>query len=155
MNVCVPSWMFLKQTNPFWGQGPVSRRWTLWYFGGTMQMLPSSVCYRMPRLAFRSCYMAQLNPRRLLGMNVPGCLPCMSHVLPEGRHRRSRKFPMSIQPAKACEYETFMVSGPVCRWPTQRIGRLLVLVPHETPHGIMRIQENLCMLLPKALKLQQ
>ncbi len=31
---------------------------------------------------------------------------------------------------------------------------LLVLVPHERPHGIMRILENLCMLLPKALKMR-
>ena len=30
--------------------------------------------------------------------------------------------------------------------------RLLVLVPNERPHGIMRILENLHMLLPKALK---
>ncbi len=29
---------------------------------------------------------------------------------------------------------------------------LLVLVPHERPHGIMSILENLYMLLPKALK---
>ncbi len=32
-------------------------------------------------------------------------------------------------------------------------NRLLVLVPHENPHGIMRILENLYMLLPKALKM--
>ncbi len=31
---------------------------------------------------------------------------------------------------------------------------LLVVVPHERPHGIMRILENLCMLLPKALKMR-
>ena len=31
-------------------------------------------------------------------------------------------------------------------------NRLLVVVPHERPHGIMRILKNLCMLLPKALK---
>ena len=30
--------------------------------------------------------------------------------------------------------------------------RLLVLVPHERPHGIMRILKNLYILLPKALK---
>lgn len=31
-------------------------------------------------------------------------------------------------------------------------NRLLVLVPHERSHGTMTILENLCMLLPKALK---
>ncbi len=30
-------------------------------------------------------------------------------------------------------------------------NRLLVVVPHERPHGIMRILKILCMLLPKAL----
>ncbi len=34
-------------------------------------------------------------------------------------------------------------------------NRLLVLVPHETPHGIMRTLENLCILLPKALKMKE
>ncbi len=33
-------------------------------------------------------------------------------------------------------------------------NRLLVLVPHDRPHGVMRIPENLCMLLPKALKMR-
>ncbi len=33
-------------------------------------------------------------------------------------------------------------------------NRLLVVVPHERPHGIMRILKNLCMLLPKALKMR-
>ncbi len=33
-------------------------------------------------------------------------------------------------------------------------NRLLVLVPHERPHGIMRILKNLCMLPPKALKMK-
>ncbi len=33
-------------------------------------------------------------------------------------------------------------------------NRLLVLVPHERSHGIMRILENLCMLLLKALKMR-
>ncbi len=33
-------------------------------------------------------------------------------------------------------------------------NRLLVLVPHERFHGIMRILENLYMLLPKALKMR-
>ncbi len=33
-------------------------------------------------------------------------------------------------------------------------NRLLVLVPHERPHGIMRILKNPCMLLPKALKMR-
>ncbi len=33
--------------------------------------------------------------------------------------------------------------------------RLLVLMPHERPHGIMRILEILCMLLPKALKMRE
>ncbi len=33
-------------------------------------------------------------------------------------------------------------------------NRLLVLVPQERPHGIMRILKNLCMLLPKALKMR-
>ena len=33
-------------------------------------------------------------------------------------------------------------------------NRILVLVPHDRPHGIMRIPENLCMLLPKALKMR-
>ncbi len=32
-------------------------------------------------------------------------------------------------------------------------NRLLALVPHDRPHGVMRIPENLCMLLPKALKM--
>ncbi len=32
--------------------------------------------------------------------------------------------------------------------------RLLFLVPHERPHGIMRTLENPCMLLPKALKMR-
>ena len=32
-------------------------------------------------------------------------------------------------------------------------NRLLVVVPHERPHGIMRILKNLCMLLPKVLKM--
>ncbi len=32
--------------------------------------------------------------------------------------------------------------------------RLLFLVPHERSHGIMRTLENLCMLLPKDLKLR-
>ncbi len=32
-------------------------------------------------------------------------------------------------------------------------NRLLVVVPHERPHGIMRILKNLCMLLPKAQKM--
>ncbi len=33
-------------------------------------------------------------------------------------------------------------------------NRLLVLVPHERSHDIMRILENLCTLLPKALKMR-
>ncbi len=33
-------------------------------------------------------------------------------------------------------------------------NRLLVVVPHERSHGIMRILKNLCMLLPKALKMR-
>ncbi len=33
-------------------------------------------------------------------------------------------------------------------------NRLLFLVPHERPHGIVRSLENLCMLLPKALKMR-
>ncbi len=33
-------------------------------------------------------------------------------------------------------------------------NRLLVLVPHDRPHGVMRIPENLCMLLLKALKMR-
>ncbi len=33
-------------------------------------------------------------------------------------------------------------------------NRLLVLVPHERPHGIMIILKDLCMLLPKALKMK-
>ncbi len=33
-------------------------------------------------------------------------------------------------------------------------NRLLVLVPHERPHRIMRTVESLCMLLPKALKMR-
>ncbi len=33
-------------------------------------------------------------------------------------------------------------------------NRLLVLVPHERPHAIMRILGNLGMLLPKALKMR-
>ncbi len=33
-------------------------------------------------------------------------------------------------------------------------NRLLVVVPHERPHGIMRILKTLCMLLPKALKMR-
>ncbi len=33
-------------------------------------------------------------------------------------------------------------------------NRLLVVVPHERPHGIMRLLKNLCMLLPKALKMR-
>ncbi len=33
-------------------------------------------------------------------------------------------------------------------------NRLLVVVPHERPHGIMRILKNPCMLLPKALKMR-
>ncbi len=33
-------------------------------------------------------------------------------------------------------------------------NKLLVVVPHEKPHGIMRILKNLCMLLPKALKMK-
>ncbi len=33
-------------------------------------------------------------------------------------------------------------------------NRFLVLVPHKRPHGIVRIPENLCMLLPKALKIR-
>ncbi len=33
-------------------------------------------------------------------------------------------------------------------------NRLLVVVPHERPHGIMSILKNLCMLLPKALKMR-
>ncbi len=33
-------------------------------------------------------------------------------------------------------------------------NRLLVLVPHERPHGIMRLLKNPCMLLPKALKMK-
>ncbi len=33
-------------------------------------------------------------------------------------------------------------------------NRLLVVVPHERPHGIMRILKHLCMLLPKALKMR-
>ncbi len=32
--------------------------------------------------------------------------------------------------------------------------RLMVLVPHESSHGITRILKNLCMLLPKALKMK-
>ncbi len=33
-------------------------------------------------------------------------------------------------------------------------NRLLIHVPYERCHGIMRILENLCMLLPKALKMR-
>ncbi len=33
-------------------------------------------------------------------------------------------------------------------------NRLLVLVPHDRPHGVMRIPENQCMLLPKAQKMR-
>ncbi len=33
-------------------------------------------------------------------------------------------------------------------------NRLLVVVPHERPHGIMRIPKIICMLLPKAPKLR-
>ncbi len=33
-------------------------------------------------------------------------------------------------------------------------NRLLVLVPHDRPHGVMRIPESHCMLLPKALKMR-
>ncbi len=33
-------------------------------------------------------------------------------------------------------------------------NRLLVVVPHERPHGIMSILKNLCMPLPKALKMR-
>ncbi len=33
-------------------------------------------------------------------------------------------------------------------------NRLLVIVPHERSQGIMRVLENLCMLLPKALKMR-
>ncbi len=33
-------------------------------------------------------------------------------------------------------------------------NRLLVVVPHVRPHGIMKILKNLCMLLPKALKMR-
>ena len=36
----------------------------------------------------------------------------------------------------------------------KRTNRLLVVVPHKRPHGIMRILKNLCMLLPKALKMR-
>ncbi len=32
--------------------------------------------------------------------------------------------------------------------------RLLLLVPHERSHGIMRTLANLCMLLPKVLKMR-
>ncbi len=30
----------------------------------------------------------------------------------------------------------------------------LILVPHDRSHGFMRILENLCMLLPKVLKMR-
>ncbi len=33
-------------------------------------------------------------------------------------------------------------------------NRLLVVVPHERSHGIMRILKHLCMLLPKALRMR-
>ncbi len=33
-------------------------------------------------------------------------------------------------------------------------NRLLVVVPHERPHGIITTLENLCMLLPKALEMR-
>ncbi len=33
-------------------------------------------------------------------------------------------------------------------------NRLLVVVPHKRPDGIMSILKNLCMLLPKALKMK-
>ncbi len=48
-----------------------------------------------------------------------------------------------------------MWSGPqVDNGQHKSTNRLLVLVPHERPHGIMRILENPCMLLPKALKMR-
>ncbi len=33
-------------------------------------------------------------------------------------------------------------------------SKLLVIVPHATPHGTMRVLEKLCMLLPEALKMR-
>ncbi len=54
--------------------------------------------------------------------------------------RRRREFTTPVQPAKAYEDKS--------------TNRLLVLVPHEGSHGIMRIEDNLCMLLSKALEMR-
>ncbi len=37
---------------------------------------------------------------------------------------------------------------------TYKLRRILFLVPNDGPLGIMRILEDLCMLLPKALKIR-
>ncbi len=44
--------------------------------------------------------------------------------------------------------------GPIDNGQHKSTNRLLIVVPHERPHVIMRILNNLCMLLPKALKMR-
>ncbi len=47
-----------------------------------------------------------------------------------------------------------MTYGPLLHGQSNGANILLALVPHETPHGIMKHLEHLCMLLLKVLKVR-
>ncbi len=78
------------------------------------------------------------------------------------RHfRPSQQRPMrtSIQPAKAyVDISVMMFGRPKLglsgNGQHKSTNRRLVNMPHERSHGVMRILENFCMQLPKALKIR-
>ena len=114
---------------------------------------------------------AQWSEQVHFAQHCPAQLQTIGQLLTE---QRRRKFIASIQPAKAYEDKSVMIlidlhgagqrssksirnaAEDECLFDNgqHKSTRLLVLVPHERPHGTMRMLEKHCRLLPEVHKMR-